>query len=231
MSFRIVFLVVFLSLFSSLTAMAATVTVTLSGIVNNIENIGSDLPFSLGDRLTTTLSYDENQTIYYVETSADVGRPTYPFGFAQYYSAGVYNDTTGQFFADASQFAGDLLISTEDHRGDYFSFSSAIETGLGKEANFYVGGLDSSGTAIKNSDLPEITRILVGGDFSEFDFFEMAIIGDGQQRNACSSFCSVTADIDTVSVQGITAVPIPSALPLMALGLVGLGFLGRRRLH
>ena len=184
---------------------APIVDVNFQGTVENVSDPLNGT-FSVGDALTGSFSYD-------------VATPNNGFfpGIGDYFGA-----LTSLTFTIGSYVGGlgsSGSITTRDFPGNDAIFPqtaqpAGADIGALQPSLFFLELLDSSGTAVSSDTLP-LTLSL-----SDFDSGTWTLRFEPSQGLAIQ----VSGSLD---LGATTAVPLPAALPLLLVGLVGLGLVGR----
>lgn len=190
-------------------ASAATVRVDLNATVDFIEGF-TTTPFQLGQKVSASFTYDDSQS----PVSSSGTRISYPQmgGSISFPALGYYDviePTPG--FPSLSLSNSEMRLSGW---GGGRAFGVTINVSLQPAANPY--NIGQLATALSQPDFQ------TGKNFIYLQFVGSGFWGD------CPT-CSVGIPLDSITVTRLAAVPVPAALPLMALGLVGLGLVGRRR--
>jgi len=204
-----------------LAANASTVTVTFGGSVNWMGSF-QNTPYQVGQRLTGSFSYDDQQnsqsvngSIYWWDTfdvqNADLGL-SYSFPLAGNRQLSVATGNPNGFFVTGRS----VSQSSQDEVSAIVRVNSTTSQPLG------------------SSVLSRLEPAISGpiSNYWENKSIQLTFRGVGDW-GICTGACTVNAVIDTLSVTNdivpVSPVPIPAALPLLGLGIAGLGFIGRRR--
>ena len=185
---------------------APIVDVNFQGTVENVSDPLNGT-FSVGDALTGSFSYDA--------ATPNIG--FFP-GIGDYFGA-----LTSLTFTIGSYVGGlgpSSLITTRDFPGNDAIFPQTAQPagpsiGALQPSLFFLELEDSTGTAVSSETLP-LTLSL-----GDFDSGTWTLMFEPSQSLAIQ--VSGTLDLGAT-----TAVPLPAALPLLLVGLVGLDLVGRR---
>ena len=198
---------------------AATVAVTFSGVLANQEFYGSNTSSSwnIGDSVAATFIYNDAQ-----QPSFDaLGVATYAVtsGSFKHLESG-YEVKTDPDFA---------VLQLFHLRPNGFPSSQYRLSGLasGDIGDFGASGIDDTATAFNSTDLSEFHAGNLAPSAGKFpsQFLDITFYSNG----AVCQDCTQSAVVTSVTFEEVAPVPVPAALPLMVLGLAGLGFAGRRR--
>ena len=206
-------------------AHAATVTVNFGGSVKFVSPELASF-FSIGESAAFELIYDSTE----IDINPQVDTGAFPF-ISMSGSMGAHS---------ASGSAGFVTMRNKgavNTAGDDFNFTQSVFTASGPTLpgvtfrNLHGQMRDASGLAFATADqLPTAfpNPSVFGDEPNEPTELQFRF------QNSQGFLAAVSADIATISVQvdGLTPVPVPAALPLLLVGLAGLGgfrFIGRRR--
>ena len=202
-------LVAAVALFIGGAASAATVTLTYSGTVTAIDKPGQSISvWSIGDRVSTTVAYDTNA----IPRQSSASLSGFDFLFA----------SMRNISQDLDYSVSPVGMVIRNSLRDTFLFGGTTDDG---EAGYTLTGVDNTGNLYNSTMLSVLTPVnLQPGALSSLSLNVLT----GSNSSICGN-CEFFADLDQLSISTVQAVPVPAALPLMVLGLAGLGFAGRRR--
>ena len=221
------------ALFIGGAAHAATVKVTFEGTVNSLRGFDST-PVALGQSVYSEFVLDDGQIGFDPDLSGgskDVER------FYQFTSGHVsFPDADIKVGFETSAFNSEAIwiaqISGSGGSSDYhiFAFNPSFASYRNQSISGFmsVAGFDLSATAFPTTDLSDLLASLPDVDTFDPKFYSIDLEGDSI-FGTCADRCYIDMDLTKINVSQPAAVPVPAALPLMVLGLAGLGFAGRRR--
>lgn len=203
-------------------AQAVTVRADFQGTLRYADGF-TNSTIAVGQKIQGHFTYEEQQT----------GHQSFGSGNYSWDTLEIKNLDTGvtQKFSFSAQ---DRIIVGSS--GQHIYAVSATQQDHVKQTteSFTLRGTDNSASIFGSNSLGELARAFNKPTVPVFDLhaFDLGYRGNGSWGD-CAGFCSAGAHVSSISfvrqTAPISAVPVPAALPLMMLGLAGLGFAGRRR--
>ena len=222
MKFGNVVLAVLASCLTGAVAHAATVRADFEGTLNYVSGL-TNSEIAAGQKVQGHFTYEEQQT----------GHQTFGSGNYSWDTLEVKNLNTGitQSFSFSVQ---DRIIVGSGGQHVYALTATQQDYAKNTTESFTLRGTDNSASTFGSNSLGELARAFNKPTAPVFDlhYFDFGYRGNGIWGD-CAGYCSAGAHVSSISYVRqsgpVSAVPVPAALPLMGLGLAGLGFVGRRR--
>jgi len=213
---------------------AATVSVTFQGSVQGLSRFDTT-PYRIGDRFSATIQFSDGQAGRTFSAAPDTGW-VYEIIGGTYLNERLGGRTLwdvppslkGLNYVPptaAERQQGSVHVKGGSTTRGTYAFAGTAQSGAIKLNIF--GGASPQGS-IETHAIGSLRNSLAHNP-SDFALNYIGLSTTGSSAlGACSKNCRIGVEIDDVLVD-IAVVPVPAALPLMGLGVFGLGLVGRRR--
>lgn len=230
-------LVAVAALFIGGAAGAATVKVRFDGVIVGL--IGFDKSTSsLGDKFTAEISFSESQVgkIYsplvgngwvYEFIDGSIANPTVGFG-SNLDSPPVHTGLYFEALTPEERQRGAILVNGGPNTNGSYNISGTAES---ENVKFVTHGSTGVTGSIPSPAIRSLRDVLQTPNIFVVKRASLHVVGSTLWGTCSLTSCIVGASIEdvTVEITPVSPIPVPTALPLMVLGLAGLGFAGRRR--